>query len=348
MCELSAESVAEYLRSTGRATANAGIVARELAGGVSNLVLLVEIPGRGERFVVKQARGRLRVAEEWLCPVERIWREVEVLNLCGELVARFEAQGPKFEVEAEVPRVLWEDRGNYAYAMTAAPTDHRTWKEMLLAGQMELSRELAVACAKLLAAIHAGSWQDRAIAEQFDDRSYFEQLRIDPYFRWTAKRHPDLAAPIEQLIESVATHRRCLVHGDFSPKNLLVWPGHVMLIDFEVGHYGDPAFDLGFYLTHLLLKSIWAGSRGEEYRNVAHLFWQTYQTAMRKSVAADEIAALESRMLLNLTGCMLARVDGKSPVDYLTPPHQEVVRGLARHWLQNPPPCWDAAIAEFK
>src|SRR6476661_2180385 len=132
MFELSANNVAEYLRTSLRARSSDAIGARELAGGVSNLVLLVEVPGRNERFVVKQARGRLRVAEEWLCPVERIWREVEVLRLCGDLVQRvLKVQSSKFKVEAEVPRVLWEDRENYVYAMTAAPENHRTWKEML-------------------------------------------------------------------------------------------------------------------------------------------------------------------------------------------------------------------------
>ncbi|HEY2414193.1 MAG TPA: aminoglycoside phosphotransferase family protein [Pirellulaceae bacterium] len=348
MYELTADNVAEYLRSAGRVGAVQQVAARELAGGVSNLVLLVSLPDGGERFVMKQARGRLRVAEEWLCSVERIWREVEVLKLCGELLRiEFKVQGSRFKVEAEVPQLLWEDRANYAYAMTAAPDEHRTWKQMLLAGEIGASRDLAVACGQLLGAIHGGSWRNEDIARQLDDRSYFEQLRIDPYYRWIALKHSDLAGQIGQLVESVATHRRCLVHGDFSPKNLLVWPGHVMQIDFEVGHYGDPAFDLGFFLTHLLLKSLWAGERGDEYRQIADLFWRTYRAAMLRSVAAQELAALEQRTLLNLAGCMLARVDGKSPVDYLELRQQEIVRDLARSWLLTPPP-WDAAIAGFK
>jgi aminoglycoside phosphotransferase (APT) family kinase protein len=347
MYELSAENVAAYLRATERVGVDEAIGARELAGGVSNLVLLVEMPAREERFVVKQARSRLRVAEEWLCPVERIWREVEVLRLCGELVQRqFKVQSSKFKVEAGIPSVLWEDRENYAYAMTAAPHEHRTWKEMLLAGEIEESRRLAVACGELLAAIHAGSWENRDVAEQLDDRTYFEQLRIEPYYHWIAARHPDLSAPIERLIESVATHRRCLVHGDFSPKNLLVWPGHLMLIDFEVGHYGDPAFDLGFFLTHLVLKSVWAGDRGSEYRQIPDLFWQTYRAAMLRTVDAREVEMLEQGMLVNLAGCMLARVDGKSPVDYLRERQQEIVRAIARKWLAQPPRRWEEVSGE--
>jgi 5-methylthioribose kinase len=339
MYELTAENVAEYLKSSGRVSADEAIVTRELAGGVSNMVLLVERRDGGERFVVKQARLRLRVADEWLCPVERIWREVEVLALCEKLVVvRNAERGVRSErqIEAITPLLLWEDRENFAYAMTAAPTEHRTWKQLLLAGELDSGKAIAVACGELLAAVHAGSWQDEQVAAQLDDRDYFERLRIEPYYRSIAKRHGDLAEPIERLIESVASHRRCLVHGDFSPKNLLVWPGHVMLIDFEVGHYGDPAFDLGFFLTHLLLKSVWAGERGGEYQQIAGLFWQTYRSEMLHSVAKEEVAALEQRILLNLAGCMLARVDGKSPVDYLTGEQQAVVRDLARKWLRKP------------
>jgi len=344
MYVLTAENVADYLKSSGRLHGDETIGARELAGGVSNLVLLVELPGRNERFVLKQARSRLRVADEWLCPVQRIWREVEVLTLCERLVKAGNAgQGTRnqMHVEASIPGLLWEDRENYAYAMTAAPAEHRTWKQLLLAGEMKSSRELAVACGELLATLHAGSWRDEQVATQLDDRDYFERLRIEPYYRWIAKRHIDLIGPIEGLIESVANHRRCLVHGDFSPKNLLVWPGHVVLIDFEVGHYGDPAFDLGFFLTHLLLKSLWAQDRGKEYRQLADGFWQAYRAAMLRKVDEEEVAALEQRMLLNLAGCLLARVDGKSQVDYLSEEQRGVVRERARRWLTRPPQSWE-------
>lgn len=343
MYELTADNVAEYLKSSGRIPADEAIVAQELAGGVSNMVLLVELTDRGERFVVKQARSRLRVADEWLCPVERIWREVEVLAVCGRLVrARNAVRGTRSggQIQAATPQLLWEDRENYAYAMTAAPTEHRTWKQLLLAKELESGKVIAVACGELLAAIHAGTWGVEQVATQLDDRDYFERLRIEPYYRWIAARHADLTASIERLIESVASHRRCLVHGDFSPKNLLVWPRHVMLIDFEVGHYGDPAFDLGFFLTHLVLKSVWAGERGGEYRRVADLFWQTYRTEMLRSVAEEEVVALEQRMLLNLAGCMLARVDGKSPVEYLSEEQRAVIRELARRWLCEPLESW--------
>jgi 5-methylthioribose kinase len=340
MLEITCETAADYLRSQGRAALTERIDVCELAGGVSNAVLRVKLPSRGESFVLKQARGRLRVKEEWLCPVERIWREVDVLQICDELI-----QPQPAAIAAVVPSVLWEDRENFAYAMTAAPPEHRTWKELLLAGNLDGSPALATACGRLLGQLHAGSWANREIAARLDDRAYFEQLRLDPYYRQLARVHADLSPAIQRLIDSVWRHRLCLVHGDFSPKNLLVWPGHVMLIDFEVGHYGDPAFDLGFFLTHLVLKSIWAGERGYLYLNLATQFWRSYEATMAACIGSEQFAAIERRMMLNLAGCLLARVDGKSPVDYLHSAEQERVRQIARGWIIAPQQSWDAALS---
>jgi aminoglycoside phosphotransferase (APT) family kinase protein len=231
--------------------------------------------------------------------------------------------------------------------MTAAPEEHRTWKEVLFAGELEPNCNLEVACGQLLGQLHTASWANSQIAATLDDRSYFEQLRIDPYYRQVARVHADLAPAVQRLIDSVWQNRHSLVHGDFSPKNLLVWPGHMLLIDFEVGHFGDPAFDLGFFLTHLVLKSIWAGKRRSEYLKIAEGFWQTYRTTMLQSVATAEFQSLEQRMLWNLAGCMLARVDGKSPVDYLAPNQQSVVRELARRWIIDPPRTWADARGEL-
>lgn len=348
MLEVTSHSAADYLRTAGRAAPDEPIMVRELAGGVSNVVLLVELPARGERYVLKQARARLRVQHEWLCPVERIWREVAVLRICQELlptnIPDHGGQHPTDEVTPLLPQVLWEDRENYLYAMTAAPDGHHTWKELLLAG--ETDPRIATACARLLGALHAGSWNSAAVAAQIGERTFFDQLRLDPYYRQIARVHSDLAPAIGRLIDSVWQHRRCLVHGDYSPKNLLVWPHCLLLIDFEVGHFGDPAFDLGFFLSHLVLKSVWAGDRLLEYLGLASAFVAAYRTIVAATGGVEELAQLEQRMLMNLAGCLLARVDGKSPVDYLSFRRQQTVRSLARAWLSEPPQGWSEAVEQ--
>ena len=346
---LDCDTAPAYLAEVGLVASHERLEISPLAGGVSNIVLLVRRPeSGGEPFVLKQARAQLRVPQPWFCAVERMLREIDVLRVVETLVVELNQQSADRDqvaaVRVHTPRILWEDRENFALAMTAAPVPHATWKERLLAGDLEAG--FAVATGRLLGWLHARTWQDARVASDFDDRSFFDDLRIDPYYRQVAKVHVDLAEPIQALIESVWSHRRCLVHGDFSPKNLLAWDRQLMLIDFEVGHYGDPAFDLGFFLTHLVLKSFYHGPSTDLGRQMIELtrhFWRSYGEQLAGRVGADEWASLQRRAVANFAGCMLARVDGKSRVDYLK--ELQPVRALARRLLLTPPSNWDEAVA---
>lgn len=319
-----------YFRDRGELAVNETVRVTELSGGVSNEVLLVE-RSRGDRFVLKQAREQLRVEQEWKCDVRRIWREMDVLRLCGEVLETARDR-PGLE-NTNVPGILFEDRQNYCYSMTAAPHGHQTWKQRLLTG--DLSRETAVTAGRLLGQLHGGTWNDPWVASALADRSHFDALRIDPYYRRIAQVHPSLKEQVEALIDSVWSHQTCLTHGDFSPKNLLVSDGTMTLIDFEVGHYGDPAFDVGFCLTHLALKSIWAGQRCSDYLKLAGEFWYAY--ALRVGFLVDDCGDLQQRCVANLAGCLLARIDGKSPVDYLNEQQSQRVRELAMSLLRRSP-----------
>lgn len=316
MLELTAQNAAEILHSRGHLTDPHTAKVRELSGGVSNAVFLVE---QGDnRFVVKQARGRLRVAADWQCSVERIWREVEVLKTCNELlpvVAHNADWSP-----TRIPELLWTDQTLFAYAMTAASSDCRTWKERLLGG--DVSRGNPQLAGDLLGRIHGKSWHHAAIAAKFDDRTFFSQLRLDPYYLVAAQNYPALACSLRKLVDQTWNERDALVHGDFSPKNLLVSPGEFMLIDFEVGHYGDPAFDLGFFLTHLTLKAIHLTCQQNQVLQLIADFWLAYAKQVQKRILAAEFRELEHRTSQHLAGCLVARVHGKSPVGYLTPAEQ--------------------------
>ena len=352
MLSLTTASAADYLTDRGLAAAHEPLTVRELAGGVSNVVLLVERPG-GERLVLKQALPRLRVEQQWLCSIERIWREVEVLRLCGRLLQegvrvqesgdRGQGAGDRGRFLVRVPEVLFEDRDNYCFAMTAAPTEHRTWKELLLAGHADA--QIAQACGWLLGRLHADTWNDAEVARLLDDRTFFRDLRISPYYDRIAEVHADLAIPIQQVTSSIWEHRRCLVHGDFSPKNLLVADGELWLIDFEVGHFGDGAFDLGFFLTHLVLKTLVAGPRGADYLALITTFRAAYDEELLPAAGAAGTAQLWQRTVGALSGCLLARVDGKSPVDYLTDPLAQAVRRTARDLLRSPPRNFDELLS---
>jgi hypothetical protein len=251
---------------------------------------------------------------------------MDVLRLCGEIL-RDARIGGETGIDATVPEILFEDRDNFAYAMTAAPEGHQTWKRRLLGGDVDFG--LVITASRMLAALHAQTWRDPNIAHLLGDTSYFDALRIAPYYRRIAEIHPPLRDRIEALIESVLHIPRSLVHGDFSPKNLLVSRRQMMLIDFEVGHFGDPAFDNGFFFSHLVLKAIHAEPLFLRICNLAATSWTEYSDAMRRTVPIEELNDLEKRSVKNLAGCLLARVDGKSPVDYLDSSQQQRVRGMA-------------------
>ena len=207
--------------------------------------------------------------------------------------------------------------------MTAAPHGAVTWKDQLLDGIIEpaTARRTGELLADLMRA---------PASDQFRDQTVFQQLRIDPYYRATAARHPDLAPHFEKLIADSQARRVGLVHGDWSPKNLLVWPGGLMAIDFEVVHYGDPAFDVAFLMNHLLLKSFYRPNDRGRYAAAATAF-------------LEPVAEWESPALQHLGPLLLARIDGKSPAEYLREADlRDRVRQFARKLILAPP----AQIAE--
>jgi 5-methylthioribose kinase len=337
MFEIDVETAADYLREAGRVLAGAGIAVQELSGGVSNIVLRADVSGRPP-FVVKQCRERLRVAMEWHAPLDRIWIELATLRVLQEILP-----------EGTVPRVLFEDRPNYLFAMTCAPDDAVTWKSLLMEGTID--PEIAARLGTILGTIHSDGSAHPALRARLADTSLFEALRVDPYYRTVARRHPDVAPQIEALIAAMdrPPEERTLVLGDFSPKNILVHAGGLVLLDFECAHAGDPAFDLGFFLTHLMLKEIRAivADRGHDRRHIslAREFWGTYLE--RRALRSDAATELVRRAIRHTAACCLARVDGKSPVEYLEAQGQALARSFARSALQVEPSSWDEFLALF-
>ncbi|HXI43323.1 MAG TPA: aminoglycoside phosphotransferase family protein [Bryobacteraceae bacterium] len=317
MFDLQADNAAEYLRTRGMACDGARIT--ELGGGVSNTVLLVEASGRP--FVLKQALGRLRVEDDWFSDRERVFRESAAISWLRPYLPT-----------GSVPEILFEDRENCLFAMTAAPREAETWKVLLMRGEADAG--VATTIGRMLARMISASWGDPEAERVFGDQTVFDQLRLDPYYRTSAGRHPDLKPQFERLMRESAGRRVSLVHGDWSPKNFLVSTGAVMAIDFEVIHFGDPSFDAAFLLNHLLLKSFyrpaWSGALG----NTALAFWE----ACRAGIPKECGRWIEPATLRHLGCLLLARVDGKSPAEYITDPAlRERVREFARQLILAPP-----------
>ena len=326
MIELTADNVLDYLLQTGRLP---GPPARAelLAWGVSNMVFRIR-PAAGADFVVKQSREQLRTQAPWFSRLERIHTEMDLMRHLADLVPA-----------GSIPRVLFEDRPNYLFGMEAVAADHRVWKADLLAGKTD--EIVARKAGALLAAIHRETAGQTELQQRFGDRTVFDELRVDPFYRHVIRKHPQLAPALGRVIEEVLSLEVCVVHADFSPKNLLLSEAGLTLVDFETGHFGDPAFDLGFFLSHLVLKTIRHANQRAAYLSLLQVFWETYAENLGSLPSQPDspffCKDLEQRTLGNLAGCLIARIDGKSPIDYFDQPWQsETARSLAFTYLMRP------------
>jgi 5-methylthioribose kinase len=229
-----------------------------------------------------------------------------------------------------VPRVLFVDRENFVFAMSHAPqpSEGRTtlvWKESLLAGQVDLT--MGERTGRVLGMMHEASARDPGTFGAFRDRTAFVQLRVDPFYRRIQERRPEVAAAVQPLIDSMMARQEALCHGDYTPKNMLVHDQGFMLVDYETAHFGDPAMDVGLFLTHLLLKAVRRPELRERYFELIDAFWRGY----RSTVSFRPAAELEERGVAHWGACLLARIDGTSPVEYLPEePKRDLVRRLGR------------------
>ncbi len=299
-----------------------------LAGGVSNRTVRVQWPA-GDAWVMKQALAKLRVKADWFSDPARIHREALGLKWMGQLLP------------SAAPALIFEDEAQHILAMQAVPQPHENWKTMLLRG--DLHEGHVIQFAHMLAGMqrNAKTHQDE-VAAAFADRTFFETLRLEPYFAYTAAQLPQAASFMHTLIERTLAERHTLVHGDYSPKNVLVHAGRLVLLDYEVIHWGDPAFDVGFSMTHLLSKAHHLSSHRAAFKQAAHLYWQTYFTQV-----AGLFGDLETRSVHCTLGCLLARVDGRSPLEYLSEAERDQQRNAVLSLMADPPAAMSHLIDQF-
>jgi aminoglycoside phosphotransferase (APT) family kinase protein len=316
------DSVAELLgiiRGLGLIPSDASVALTRLEGGVSSDIWKVEAAGR--TFVVKRALPKLRVAADWHAPVNRNRFEAAWMATVASILPD------------AVPRVLGSDVDAGLFAMEyCAPSLFPVWKAELLCGRVDV--EVAREVGRQLAAIHSRTANSDHVGRSFATDEIFHAIRLEPYLEATARRHPAVANRLLALSRETLATKRALVHGDVSPKNILVGPRGPVFLDAECAWYGDPAFDVAFCLNHLLLKCI------------------AVRTAAPKLLAGfDALAAnyfagvdwepqteVEARVGQLLPALLLARVDGKSPVEYITlEADRELVRATALPLISAPP-----------
>ncbi len=310
--ELSVENAAEWLARHNLPTA--GVHFAELGGGISNKVILAESPGF--RAVLKQSLGQLRTQSTWLSDRSRILREAQAMRwLQGKC--------------PNVPRILFGEPDTFTIAMEAAPANAAMWKTQLFGGKLD--RTLAHTAGTALASIISASWHNPEAERIFGDQTVFDELRLDPYYRFAAASRPEAADYIQALLNRTSQRRVSLVHGDWSPKNLLVAETNLWVIDWEVVHYGDPSFDVGFLLNHLLLKSLAMPQHHAALASLAESFLEGLASGLPNDAIWVIAAGFE-----HLPALMLARVDGKSPAEYLNSEMRSQARDTALALMKYP------------
>jgi aminoglycoside phosphotransferase (APT) family kinase protein len=317
------EQVLTFLRKHGLAAADEVPPAVALSGGVSSDIWRVEL--RSGAICVKRALPRLRVEQLWEVPVERNRYERMWMETANAIIP------------GVAPRVLAaDDTGCFAMQLLDG---YPLWKTELAEGRAD--RDFAAKVGGRLARIHAATAGDLRCAAKFDTDTNFHVIRLAPYLLAAAKVHPALSVVLDDLVTRTARTKLALVHGDVSPKNILLGLEGPVFLDAECAWYGDPAFDLAFCLNHLLLKGLWVPVRRKAFLQCYDVLAEAYLAG----VAWEPRAVIEMRAATLLPGLLLARVDGKSPVEYLkSDADKDFVRDVAGRFLRSPP----ATLAEVR
>jgi aminoglycoside phosphotransferase (APT) family kinase protein len=312
-------AIAGFVAGAGLLPAGAAVDWQALTGGVSSDIWLAT--AGGVRICVKRALPRLRVAADWRAPVERSRYEADWLAGAARILP------------GAAPALLAADADAAMLAMEYLdPAQHRLWKAELMAGRADPAAAAAVG--DRLARLHDGFARDPDAAATFPRDDIFHAIRLEPYLIATGRAHPALAPRLKALAERTLATRRSVVHGDVSPKNILLGPGGPVLLDAECAWFGDPAFDLAFCLNHLLLKCL---PQPDAVPALLACF-DALAGAYLAGVGWEPAAAVEARAAALLPALFLARIDGKSPVEYVTDDaDRDRVRRVAIPLVAAPP-----------
>jgi len=289
-----------------------------LEGGVSSDIWRVET--MGGTLCIKSALAKLKVDRDWYAPVERNAYEVAWMRQANQIVP------------GTAPEILADDPESGLFVMSYLPPEtYPNWKTRLSEGHID--PKFAYKVGEAISSIHTHTMNDPQTEEQFRSDDIFHAIRLEPYLEATAENHPELKPSLMALSQVTSKTKSALTHGDVSPKNILVGPDGPVILDAECAWYGDPAFDLAFCLNHFLLKCLWKPDFTAGYLSCFDAMVSGYRNTMHSGY--DDIELRAARLL---PGLMLGRVDGRSPVEYLTTEiSRNHLRRVATDLLKKPP-----------
>lgn len=293
------------------------ITVEPLTGGVASDIAKVKV--HNQTYCVKFAIPKLRVATDWFAPLERSYTEYCWLKAVSAIEPRSSL------------KLYGHSKDHHGFVMEyLTGASSYLLKSVLLEGRGR--PEDITAIGKLLGRIHAASTQEQFDQSPFQNHDDFHALRIDSYLLYTATQHPALIEPFHQMADHLYKANSVLIHGDVSPKNIMFNNNRPYILDSECATMGDAAFDLAFCLNHFILKAIHIPQCRSAYLPFCIAFWEAYAPSVCWELPSD----LQARLTTLLPMLMLARVDGKSPVEYLSPENQALVRKIAIPLIKNP------------
>ncbi len=312
------EVLEQYLLERGEIKEKSNYRIKYCKGGVSGTVAFVDRDDEGP-LIVKQALSQLKTKDTWLCDPNRMYIEYESNRIYHDLIPQ------------NAPAVYFYDEENYIYGREAVPDGCLMWKEHLMKGQLDFG--VAKKSIETLVQVHNECSTRQDIKEMFANKEIFYGLRISPYIEFIVGKYPELQDSAAKIVDETMNQSITLVHGDYSPKNIMVTDSGISVLDYEVAHCGHPAFDLAFFSNHFILKSVKFNRYGTAYLAMLNYMAELYFAQMKFM----DKAKFEDSYIRILAMLMLARIDGKSPVEYLVGDkmRQQFVRDLSFRMIRE-------------